>query len=131
VAETSDLLGRREGAALWPERFELDALERIRSAIGGASWLAMYQQRPAPEAGNVFKRQWWRSYADQPPYRRAVFSIDSAFKAKETSDYSVVQVWLENPEGFYLAHVWRERGSFLSCRRRSWSWPGIGGRMRC
>src|SRR3984893_19175911 len=66
VAETNDLLGRREGAALWPERFDLDALQRIRSAIGGASWLAMYQQRPAPDEGGVFKRTWWRFYTDQP-----------------------------------------------------------------
>jgi predicted phage terminase large subunit-like protein len=112
VAETNDLLGRRESAALWPERFELDALERIRSAIGSAAWIAMYQQRPAPDEGGIFKRQWWRSYADQPPYRTAIFSVDTAFKTTQTSDYSVIQVWLSNPEGFYLAHTWRERVEF-------------------
>jgi len=42
---------RKEGSALWPERFPLKTLARIRKAIGTSAWAALYQQRPAPEEG--------------------------------------------------------------------------------
>jgi hypothetical protein len=42
---------RKEGEALWPSRFPLDALARTREAIGSAAWMAMYQQRPVAEEG--------------------------------------------------------------------------------
>jgi len=42
---------RKEGSALWPERFPLKTLARIREAIGTSAWAALYQQRPVPEEG--------------------------------------------------------------------------------
>src|SRR5208337_1910009 len=47
---------RGEGDALWPSRFPIETLARIREAIGSAAWTALYQQRPAPEEGGIFKR---------------------------------------------------------------------------
>ena len=45
IAET-DGDGRKEGTALWPERFSEETLRSIKVAVGGATWSALYQQRP-------------------------------------------------------------------------------------
>lgn len=47
-----------DGAALWPERYSIRDLQKIRdrlAASGGARWWeALYQQRPTPKAGEMF-----------------------------------------------------------------------------
>lgn len=47
------------GAALWPERYPIEALERIRSVMrdseGERSFEALYQQHPTPREGALFK----------------------------------------------------------------------------
>lgn len=42
---------RKEGAALWPEKFDLAELEEIRAMVGGRVWASLYQQRPAAAEG--------------------------------------------------------------------------------
>lgn len=58
IAEGDDLLGRAEGEALCPERYDLDALARIRTVLGN-SWYALYQQRPQAPEGEFFQRHWF------------------------------------------------------------------------
>ena len=47
------------GKALWPERYPVAALERIREVMrrneGERSWEALYQQNPTPREGAFFK----------------------------------------------------------------------------
>ncbi len=31
------------------------------------NWSALYQQRPAPETGDYFEDEWFRTYAREPP----------------------------------------------------------------
>jgi predicted phage terminase large subunit-like protein len=118
IAEPGDPLGRREGEALWPERFPVEVLNRIREAIGTSAWVSLYQQRPVAEAGGVFKREWWRVYRDQPECRRIIFSLDCAFKTNQQNDYSVVAVFGETPTGYALLHVTRDRLEFPDLERR-------------
>jgi predicted phage terminase large subunit-like protein len=60
IAGRDDPLGRDDGAALWPERWPLSALERIRTALGTYRWGALYQQHPTTPEGNYFKRAWFK-----------------------------------------------------------------------
>lgn len=46
LAEINDPLGRAEGEALWPERFDREALLRIKATLGSYWFEAMYQQNP-------------------------------------------------------------------------------------
>ena len=59
LAEEDDSLGRVLGEALWPERFPVHALERIRDVMGQneglRSWEALYQCRPSPREGQFFQ----------------------------------------------------------------------------
>jgi len=58
LAEEDDLLERAPGEALCPERYDLEALGRIRQTLGN-SFYALYQQRPQPLEGGMFKEGWF------------------------------------------------------------------------
>ena len=54
IAET-DETERKHGDALWPGKYSVEALERIRATVGEREWTSLYQQRPAPMEGALFK----------------------------------------------------------------------------
>jgi predicted phage terminase large subunit-like protein len=56
LAEENDPLGRPEGSALCPDRYDETALADIRLAMGEYGFSALYQQRPRPREGNMFPR---------------------------------------------------------------------------
>ena len=119
LAELGDALGRAEGAPLWPERFDLKALARIREAIGGSAWASLYQQRPAPEEGAIFKREWFKSYGGPIECTRTIFSLDCAFKTGQANDYSVIAIVSEAKTGFHLRLVSRGRWEFPELKRQA------------
>lgn len=55
LAEENDPLGRTPGEALWPSRYPRERLLEIERAVGPYVWSALYQQRPAPREGGMFK----------------------------------------------------------------------------
>jgi predicted phage terminase large subunit-like protein len=54
IAEGDDVLGRKEGDALWPARYGAEHLRAIERTAGPYDWAALYQQRPAPLEGGWF-----------------------------------------------------------------------------
>jgi len=65
IAEAAD--GHREvGEALWPQKFDLTALANIKATIGELEWQALYQQRPAPLEGALFKPDAMRVIEAEP-----------------------------------------------------------------
>jgi len=112
---------RREGDAVWPKRFPLTKLAQIRAAIGGAAWQALYQQRPAAAEGAVFKREWWKTYtaATLPArFEQVVLSLDTAFKAGASNDYSVGLVLGVGATGYFVLDVFRDRVEFPELKRK-------------
>lgn len=81
-----DELGRAEGQALCPERYNVEALLAIKTVLG-ASFQSLYQQRPSAVEGEIWKRQWWNYYKELPmgPHM-TISSWDTAFKAKQRND---------------------------------------------
>ena len=51
---------RKPGEALWPSRWGADKMKKVRLTVGSRDWASLYQQRPAPDEGNIFKRVSWR-----------------------------------------------------------------------
>jgi predicted phage terminase large subunit-like protein len=120
IAEVDDEF-RKAGEALWPEKFPMEVLQAIRSAIGGAAWNSLYRQQPSAAEGAVFRRGWWRFYREQPACKRVIQSWDTAFKLGAENDYSVCTVWGVTDGGYYLLWLWRERTEFPELKRRmSW-----------
>lgn len=55
-SEWRDVLGRKKGEPLCPERYDIDDLAKIRGGSSEKVWYSLYQQRPGDEAdqGNVY-----------------------------------------------------------------------------
>jgi len=120
IAEDNDILGRKVGMALNPKRYGIERLDEIRKALGSKFFSAMYQQRPSPEDGDIFKRHWFKYYkrADRPQQFDAICqSWDMAFKDTKGSAYVVGQVWGRKGANFYLIDQIRDKLNFTeSCK---------------
>jgi predicted phage terminase large subunit-like protein len=89
LAEPDDDLERIEGAALWPDRYPLRELTNIRATLGEYSWSALYQQRPVPAEGGLFKRAAFHLIPRAPEVARAVRYWDLAMSDRTSADYTV------------------------------------------
>ena len=126
--DTPDAMGRKPGEALWPERWPAAKLEKRKKRFGSYTWTALYQQRPRPADGEAFKRSDLRFY-DEPEtglYRlhredgnewtvpasdcQTFATLDVAATEKQSSDYSVLQLWRLTPSAdLILFYQWRDR----------------------
>ncbi len=118
---------RQVGDVLWPNRWDKAEMARKRAVVGEYDWASLYQQRPAPDAGGIFKRHWWRYWqpkgANLPPvavrledgtvieiqpvelpltFEEMIQSWDCTFKDTSTSDYVAGQVWAKLGANKYL-----------------------------
>jgi predicted phage terminase large subunit-like protein len=50
---------RKPGEALWPEKMSIDALMKRKKTMPQSQWEALYQQRPVPKGGSMFKPREW------------------------------------------------------------------------
>lgn len=66
LAEEDDPLGREVGQSLCPDRYDEVALASIREVLGN-SFYALYQGRPRPQDGEMFKREWFKDIVDISP----------------------------------------------------------------
>lgn len=114
--------------ALWPEQYPLSVLREIEricgTGIGRRDWLSIYQQAPISDAGNVFKRSWWKYYESVSiaGFKRIVQSWDTAFETKKANDYSVCTTWGETSNGqYYLLDMWREKTEFPELKRAAFA----------
>ena len=125
-----DALGRAEGEPLWPERYNKDDLIRIQRTVGSRHFAALYQQRPVPLGGGLFKKHWIRYYEDRADHyllrstaenvdhRRILKSdcwrfmtVDTAFTTKTYSDKTSIQVWdvSRNGSDMFLIDQWLDQ----------------------
>jgi hypothetical protein len=96
LAGEEDPLGRDLGAALWPLRYDEEALADIKKGMTPFGWSALFQQKPTPEDGGAIQASWWRYYDSStlpPEFDQLIQSWDLAFKDLKKSDYTVGQVW--------------------------------------
>lgn len=123
----SDALGRSPGEWLKSARGRTTAQwEAIRITAGTRVFNALYQGRPSPDSGDVWRRQWWRRYSVPlwsqhltvpGAYRvedcdQLVMSWDMAFKDTKSSDFVVGQVWARRGANVYLLDQVRKRLTF-------------------
>jgi predicted phage terminase large subunit-like protein len=115
-----DPLGRPIGGMLWPEWFDNShwAPFRMRSR----TWAALFQQRPRPDEGGIFKALWCtRRWGLLPSAANMiVHSWDTAQKPEEINDPTVGTVWHlgRDVPGYYLREVYRERIDYPTLKRK-------------
>lgn len=113
LAEDADLLGRVEGTALWPKRFDEDALAQIRREVGEYAFASLYQQRPIPRGATMFDAA-KIEVLSAPPERRGLRLVryyDLAITTKQTSDYTVgALVGVNDKSGeVFVLDLWRDK----------------------
>lgn len=120
---------RKAGDPLHPERYDLDALERIHRQVGERAWLALYQQRPTSPGGSIWKREWFRRWESLPPtWDDMIQSWDLTFGGEgESASYVVGQVWGKSGADLYLLDQVRGRwdfpGQLAQIRKLTARWP--------
>lgn len=110
-AETYDPLGREVGEPLWPEWFTPDMLAQAKR--DARTWSALYQQAPAPESGDYFRREWLRPVAKLPPVETLrVYGASDYAVTSDGGDYTVhVVVGMDSAERLWLLDLWRAQAS--------------------
>lgn len=97
---------------LCPQRYDEAALKRIREAVGSRDFASLYQQRPAPEGGNMFAPEWWQYYGRDrqlPEFQRIMLSVDCTFTNAKNSDYVVGAVLGQAGNSFYVLDLIRAK----------------------
>jgi predicted phage terminase large subunit-like protein len=124
---TEDEKHRKRGEALWPGKYPLAALERIKQAVGSRAWNALYQMSPIEEDGDIIKRRWWKFFSDQAQHGRQIRiqSWDTAFKERQSAEdkkrkaaFSCCETWDLDGTGFWLEDVWRGQVGFPDLKRQ-------------
>ena len=119
LAGPADPLGRLPGEALWPERYNEQALAALRESAGPYWWAALYQQTPQIEGGGLFRADALRYHTysrtergafvrlqqpDGPPkvvpeaHLARFMVVDLAASLRTTADFSVYAHFAVTPD---------------------------------
>jgi predicted phage terminase large subunit-like protein len=112
LAEDADPLGRPIGAALWPARYPIETLRTIEQTLGPYSFAALYQQRPTPGEGGLFKLNYFEpARQDTPPtVQQVVRYWDLAMSEKTSADYTVgLKLGMDSDQHRYVMDVQRRQ----------------------
>lgn len=111
LAEQNDILGRKPGEALWPQRFGKAYLESIRNR-NPVGFSALYQQRPSPDDGDFFKSAMVRTYLphELPGRLRVYVGSDHAVDKKQRNDENVIlTVGIDEHDVIWILDCWWKR----------------------
>jgi predicted phage terminase large subunit-like protein len=117
LAEEGDPLGRAPGEALWPERRPLQMLERIKSRLSAYWWSALFQQRPTPLEGDLFKRAAWQYYDVAPAgFHPGYIFVDTAgWKDIRSNDFAAYASIIRVQKDLY----------WLNAKHGRWTFPQL------
>ncbi len=120
---------RQPGEPLCPERVPLEVLQRIRTRLGSYWWNALYQQRPSPAEGLLFRKDWIQAPLPTAPgqprrFAPLVLSCDLSFKdGKDNDACGFALLGLLEPQR-HLAVEARRQGLVLATNAAGAQRPG-------
>lgn len=126
LAKEDDPLGRKPGEALWPQRYDEEALHKKLVSQGPYAFSAMFQQDPVPAGGGVFKHSLWNYWVPRGDKTWAPVRVDgrdcTVRQLPESFD-AVIQSWdmnfLDDVRAMQMGretdpvagHVWGRKGA--------------------
>jgi predicted phage terminase large subunit-like protein len=122
IAMKDDILGREEGAVLWPEWYQKNdsAKKDVEKAKLSGSFSSLYQGQPSPEEGDYFKKEWFSPSlyynTDQLPkdLRIYVASDHALTKKQENDSHCLLPVGIDSQgDVWVLPDVWWKQGDTL------------------
>ena len=125
-SDQTDTIGRHNGEALNPQLHPIKDLLKQKRNIGTQKFMALYQQSPTIEGGNIFKRNWVKYYVpDRETMVRlhltekdvkirprlnhmeeTVQAWDATFKSGANDDFVAGQTWARYKAEMYLLPHW-------------------------
>lgn len=103
---------RSVGEPLWPERFDLKALEEIKNTVGPYDWASLYQGSPVLTERQEFKPEWWKKISAievEAMQTKNYLTVDTAISKKAQADYTGFCDNRVNRENFWHIKAWRMR----------------------
>jgi predicted phage terminase large subunit-like protein len=101
---------RKNGDALWPDRYPLKFLQQRRAALLN-DFESLFQQEPTPAEGGKVKKSQIKYYTEPLNLQkvdRMILSCDLTFDDAEGSDYTVLSVYAKTGPNIFLIHQVRE-----------------------
>ncbi|GBR74538.1 phage terminase protein [Candidatus Termititenax aidoneus] len=129
LAEEHDQLNRKLGAPLWPEfGYTAAHYAQIKKDLGSAVFAGLYQQRPAPQEGQLIMRAWIKTIDKIPDDVGSwTISVDATFSGGADPDYVSIQAWCASGANRYLADQIRRkmglRETIEAIREMNQRWP--------
>lgn len=125
---------RKKGEPLHPARYDLEALAKIRRAVGSYEWEALYQQHPSCKKGGIFKKDWFKVYYTIPRvFDFMIQSWDFTFDDTDSSDNVAGTVWGVIGSDIYLLDCDCRQMDFVTqvkaMRRMTNKWPEATGKV--
>lgn len=133
----SDPLNRKVGEMLWPEWFSEKHWSQFR--LNRRTWSSLYQQRPAPDDGILFRKADMGTYDVRPTTLRIVGASDHAVTPDEGDWTEHGIAGIAEDGSLYLLDWWRgqtgpeewiERQIDMIVRHRPLAWFGEMGPIR-
>ncbi len=114
-----DELGRHPGEILWPE----GGIPLPDPALGEISlrgFWSLFQGRPRPDDGTLFKRPWFtRRYRELPRFTHAAMFLDGAWKEGIGNDRSAIGLWATDGIDYYLVDAWAKRVEYPDLKSKA------------
>lgn len=108
-AQADDPIGRRQGERLWPEWFTDEMVATAKQDV--RAWNALYQQDPAPDDGEYFKREYFNEF-DLPPGGLHVYGASDYAVTEGAGDYTEHGIFgLDFTGNLYILDWWREQSA--------------------
>ncbi len=109
-----DPIGREPGQALWPERYDEEALNKIKNNLDRYWWLSLFQQSPVPQGGSEWPDEYFGDHIwfEKWPEHMTVKTVGldpSKGKESKTTDYSAIVKLGRDPEGMLYVEADLER----------------------
>lgn len=113
---TRDELFRREGEALWTDKYNIDALNQIKNTVGVYDWSALYQQEPVSSESQEFKQEFFQYRTMDQVLAldtRNTLTIDTAISQKASADYTGFCLNFTDRENKWNFKAWKSKISPL------------------
>jgi phage terminase large subunit-like protein len=124
------------GGALWPEAYPVEALERIKVNTHPRFWSSLYQQRPQPDEGTFFQRDWLQSWVNKPA-RLSIYGTSDYAVTDGAGDFTVHRIWgvdsegtlhrLDGWRGQTSSDIWIDKKLDLIAKHKPLAWFGEAG----
>jgi hypothetical protein len=103
---------RKQGEALWPEKYTLPDLENIKRTIGTYDWNALYQQSPITSESQEFKPEYWkyRTIEEVEALQTTRYlTIDTAISQRDSADNNGYCMNFVDRENCWNVKAWKAK----------------------